>query len=148
MNADLIAAGLSPFAPQTVAIQAGRLMLETIARHVARHNSFAFETTLSGTGYSRQIPRWRAAGFEVDCIFCRYLAPTWRYDVWPSACVMAAMTYLKRSFEGRYDVGLRLMDRMYKHLVDHWILYDNSMSHASGFGLEPEHDERSIKACP
>ena len=46
VNADLIAAGLSPFAPELAAIKAGRLMLEAIGEHVARRESFAFETTL------------------------------------------------------------------------------------------------------
>ena len=45
VNADLIAAGLSPFAPERAAIQAGRLMLEAIAEHVHKGVSFAFETT-------------------------------------------------------------------------------------------------------
>ena len=48
VNADLIAAGLSPFAPELAAFKAGRLMLEEIASHVKRGESFAFETTLSG----------------------------------------------------------------------------------------------------
>ena len=47
INADLIAAGLSPFAPEAAAIQAGRLMLQAIGHHVRRGESFAFETTLS-----------------------------------------------------------------------------------------------------
>ena len=46
INADLIAAGLSPFAPDAQAIKAGRLMLEEMAACVARDESFAFETTL------------------------------------------------------------------------------------------------------
>lgn len=48
MNADLIAAGLSPFAPDVAAFKAGRLMLETIADYARRGESFSFETTLSG----------------------------------------------------------------------------------------------------
>lgn len=48
VNADLIAAGLSPFAPERAAIQAGRLTLAAIAQHVAKRESFAFETTISG----------------------------------------------------------------------------------------------------
>jgi predicted ABC-type ATPase len=53
VNADLIAAGLAPFAPETGAVQAGRLMLQELARHFAAGESFAFETTLSGKGYIR-----------------------------------------------------------------------------------------------
>jgi predicted ABC-type ATPase len=45
VNADLIAAGLSPFEPERAAIRAGRLMIEEIDAHVRRKESFAFETT-------------------------------------------------------------------------------------------------------
>ena len=50
INADLIAAGLSPFQPESAALRAGRIMLEEIAMRAARGDSFAFETTLSGKG--------------------------------------------------------------------------------------------------
>lgn len=56
VNADLIAAGLSPFAPELAAFKAGRLMLEEIASHVKRGDNFAFETTLSGLTYAQMIP--------------------------------------------------------------------------------------------
>ncbi|GAB0057813.1 hypothetical protein SIID45300_02145 [Candidatus Magnetaquicoccaceae bacterium FCR-1] len=56
VNADLIAAGLSPFAPEQAAVQAGRLMLEQIHGYVRRGVRFAFETTLSGRGYAVRIP--------------------------------------------------------------------------------------------
>lgn len=69
VNADLIAAGLSPFAPEAVAFQAGRLMLAQIADHVAHGRSFALETTLSGLGYARQIPQWRLLGYAVSLHF-------------------------------------------------------------------------------
>lgn len=54
INADLIAAGLSPFAPEAAAIKAGRLMLEEVAACVSKGESFALETTLSGLGYLSQ----------------------------------------------------------------------------------------------
>lgn len=53
VNADLIAAGLSPFAPELVAFKAGRLMLGEIADHVKRGDSFSFETTLAGLTYAK-----------------------------------------------------------------------------------------------
>lgn len=59
VNADLIAAGLSPFRPELAAIRAGRLMLQEIDAHAAAGRSFAFETTLAGTSYLRRIDRWR-----------------------------------------------------------------------------------------
>ena len=69
INADLIAAGLSPFRPQAAALRAGRLLLAEIAAHVANLESFAFETTLAGRGYARNIPRWQAAGYHVKIMF-------------------------------------------------------------------------------
>jgi len=69
VNADLIAAGLAPFAPETAAVQAGRVMLQQLARHFASHQSFAFETTLSGRAYLRHIREWQAAGYRVKLIF-------------------------------------------------------------------------------
>lgn len=69
VNADLIAAGLSPFAPERAAVQAGRLTLDAIAQHVARLESFAFETTLSGRAYARQIPQWQDLGYRVELFF-------------------------------------------------------------------------------
>ena len=50
VNADLIAAGIAPFAPETASLQAGRLMLQELARHLAARTSFAFETTLLMVG--------------------------------------------------------------------------------------------------
>ncbi len=69
INADLIAAGLSPFAPEVAAIKAGRVMLEEIADCVRREERFAYETTLSGLGYLRHIQQWRAQGFLVSLYF-------------------------------------------------------------------------------
>lgn len=69
INADLIAAGLAPFEPQTAAIRAGRLMLEEIGLSAGRGESFAFETTLSGLSYLRHIGQWRAGGYRVSLFF-------------------------------------------------------------------------------
>jgi len=69
VNADLIAAGIAPFQPETVAFRAGRLMLQEVARHSAEGRSFAFETTLSGCTYAPMIDRWRVQGYIVKLIF-------------------------------------------------------------------------------
>jgi predicted ABC-type ATPase len=65
----LIAAGLSPFAPESAAVKAGRLMLKAIAEHVDKGDSFAIETTLSGLGYARSIPEWQKLGYHIKLIF-------------------------------------------------------------------------------
>jgi predicted ABC-type ATPase len=69
INADLIAAGLSPFAPELAARRAGRLMLEEIDRCGAQGNSFAFETTLAGKGYVHRISSWQSLGYVVKLVF-------------------------------------------------------------------------------
>ncbi|MBF0139943.1 MAG: zeta toxin family protein [Magnetococcales bacterium] len=71
INADLIAAGLSPFAPESAAVQPGRLMLEQIHAFVRRGVDFAFETTMSGRGYAARIPEWQARGYRVKLFFLR-----------------------------------------------------------------------------
>ena len=126
INADLIAAGLSPFAPERAAIQAGRLMLKVIAQHVARRESFAFETTLSGRSYARQIPQWRQLGYHVELFFLSL----------PSADV-AVQRVAERVRQGGHDIpettirrrfvsGRRLFSDVYQPLVDKWVLYDNA----------------------
>lgn len=126
VNADLIAAGLSPFAPERAALQAGRLTLEMIAQHAARLESFAFETTLSGTSYARRIPRWRQLGFRVELFFLAL----------PSADV-AVQRVAERVRQGgrhipeetirrRFSTGRRLLTDLYQPLVDQWVVYDNA----------------------
>ena len=126
VNADLIAAGLSPFRSSLVAVQAGRLMLKQIDEHAQRGRSFAFETTLSGRGYARRIPRWREQGYRVKLFFLGL--PT------PEAAIARVR---QRVLEGGHDVpepvvrrrfhaGWRNFERIYRDLVDAWAVYDNS----------------------
>jgi len=65
INADLIAAGLAPFQPDSAAFKAGRIMLEAIHHHAHKGQSFAFETTLSGRTYAGFIPDWQRLGYKV-----------------------------------------------------------------------------------
>ena len=66
INADLIAAGLSPFAPELAARRAGRLMLEEIDRCGSAGISFAIETTLSGKAYVHRISSWQSLGVTIQ----------------------------------------------------------------------------------
>ncbi len=75
VNADLIAAGISPFDPDRAAFRADRLMLEEIHNHARRKVSFAFETTLSGRCHARMIPDWQAKGFTVKLFFLHLTSP-------------------------------------------------------------------------
>ena len=75
VNADLIAAGLSPFDPALAMVQAGRLMLLGIQENAQKGKSFSFETTLSGLVYARRITQWRDAGYQVTLIFLSLSSP-------------------------------------------------------------------------
>ncbi len=69
VNADLIAAGLSPLAPERQLLAASRLFLQQIELHIADGHDFAFETTLSGRGYLRLIQRLRSSGWRVELLY-------------------------------------------------------------------------------
>ena len=69
INADLIAAGLSPLAPEQQTVAASRLFLQQIERHITAGRDFAFETTLSGRSYLRLVRRLRSAGWRVELLY-------------------------------------------------------------------------------
>lgn len=69
INADLIAAGLSPFNPETAALRAGRLMLEELHERIRQGRSFAFETTLSGRTYLKLLKDCRNQGYYISLAF-------------------------------------------------------------------------------
>lgn len=69
INADLIAAGLSPLAPERELLAASRIFLKEIENRIARRESFAFETTLSGRGYLQLIERLREDNWQVNLLY-------------------------------------------------------------------------------
>lgn len=126
INADLIAAGLSPFRPDLAAVKAGRLMLEEITEYSGHGTSFAFETTLAGRTYARMIPLWQADGYHVKLFFLEL----------PSA-EMAIARVAERVRQGGHDVPEEVIRRrfaaghnnftsLYRDIVDSWALYHNS----------------------
>ena len=126
VNADLIAAGLSPFRSDQVAVSAARMMLRQIDGHVRCGRSFAFETTLSGRRHARCIPDWQEQGYRVKLIFLRLPTPE-----------DAIARVARRVSEGGHDVpeavirrrfhaGWRNFEEIYRELVDAWAAYDNS----------------------
>ena len=126
VNADLIAAGLSPFDPGMVDIRAGRVMLEEIAFHERRLESFAFETTLSGRTYVRRIPRWQSMGFRVKLIFLCLSDVRIAIDRVRIRVKQGGHNVPEDVIRRRYETGWRNFNEMYKNLVDTWVLYDNS----------------------
>lgn len=126
VNADLIAAGLSPFKPEAAAFRAGRVMLSEITANVAAGRSFAFETTLSGLTYATMIPAWRAAGYSVKLLFLSLASPE-------EAIARVAMrvrqgghnvpeSVIRRRFAG----GMNNFREIYQARVDFWQWFDNA----------------------
>lgn len=125
VNADLIAAGLSPFAPELAAFKAGRLMLEEIAAYVKRGESFAFETTLSGLTYAQMIPVWRDSGYIVELAFLSLPDVEMAIERVAMRVKQGGHNITQDVIRRRYAHGISNFER-YKLLVDSWQLYDNS----------------------
>lgn len=126
INADLIARGLSPYAPESVAVQAGRIMLSQIKATVKAVKSFAFETTLSGLGYARLIPRWQAAGFRVKIVFLSLPDVELAHARVKARVAQGGHDVPEEVVRRRFGRGMRNFEQVYCKLVDSWILYDNS----------------------
>jgi predicted ABC-type ATPase len=126
VNADFIAMGLSPFAPEEVAVQAGRIMLEEIRNHIDRRESFAFETTLSGRGYARMIPRWQGLGFQVTLLYVGLNRVELSISRVAERVRLGGHSIPEDVIRRRFPLSVTNFERLYKPLVDDWILYDNS----------------------
>jgi predicted ABC-type ATPase len=125
VNADLIAAGLSPFAPDLAAFKAGRIMLETIADYAKRGESFSFETTLSGLSYAQMIPLWRSSGYSVKLFFLSLPDVEMAIERVSIRVRQGGHNVPEDVIRRRFAHGLQNFER-YKLLVDDWQLYDNS----------------------
>ena len=126
INADLIAAGLSPFRPAVSAFRAGRLMREEIDRHARAGVSFAFEATLSGRSYAGRIRGWRKRGYRVKLIFLSLATPEEAIERVALRVRQGGHHIPAAIIRRRFDAGLRNFNTMYRHCVDEWYWYDNS----------------------
>lgn len=82
VNADEIAKGLSPFNPESVAIEAGRLMLQRIDELLERDETFSIETTLATKSYINLVRRAQAKGIVYTWYSSGSKHQNWRYNVW------------------------------------------------------------------
>ena len=125
VNADEIAKGISPFHPEEVAIQAGKLMLERIDVLVEGEKSFAIETTLSTKSYRLLVDKAHQKGFKVQLVF-----------FWLPNPQQAVERVAVRVREGghdipqdvilrRYSSGIYNLFNIYMNIVDSWIVVEN-----------------------
>ncbi len=126
VNADLIAAGLSPFQPDRVAFAAGRLMLQRIGELVGAGRSFAFETTLSTRSYIRLIPHWRRAGYRVKLYFLTLPDPDFAIRRVEERVRFGGHAIPPATIRRRFTRGLENLRNRYLGIVDEWSIYDGS----------------------
>lgn len=126
VNADEIAKGLSPFNVESVAVQAGRLMLERIDSLMGRGVSFSIETTLATKSYSSMVSHAKNLGYRVFLFY-----------FWLETPELAKQRVLHRVLNGghnipeevivrRYYNGIKNLFNIFMGIVDEWMIFDNS----------------------
>ncbi len=126
INADLIAEGLSPFRPEEAAIKAGRIMINEIHDRLHHESSFAFETTLSGLRYKRLIPQWQSQGYLIKLVFLRLPNPGFAINRVALRVQQGGHNVPEGVIRRRFNLGWANFNNIYKHIVNAWVLYDNS----------------------
>lgn len=146
VNADEIARGLSPFNPESVAIDAGRLMLQRINELLRVEESFSIETTLATRSYTRLVHQAQRQGYKVSLIY-----------FWLNSPELAIKRVAQRVSNGGHDIPIEVIRRrylaginnlfnIYMPCVNYWLLADNSHNPRvivaeGGLGMESEiHD--------
>ena len=123
VNADEIAYGLSPLDPQSVAFQAGRLMLERIQELLSKDETFAIETTLSTRAYRNLVLQAQSKGYVVVLVF--FYLPS------PELAIKRIAHRVKHGGHyvpddvviRRYHRGLHNLTNIFMPIVDEWLLY-------------------------
>ena len=126
VNADEIAKGLSPFQPEKVSFEAGRIMLHRINELLLQNLSFAFETTLSAKTYKLLILEAKKLGYKTTLLF-----------FWLQTVELAKERVKTRVLEGGHNIPTDVIERRYKRginnlfqiyldIVDVALIYDNS----------------------
>lgn len=125
VNADEIAKGLSPFNPDSVAIQAGKIMLMRMRELIAAGEDFAFETTLATKSYYSLIKDAQERGYFVTLLY-----------LWLPSPEQAIKRVAQRVSEGghnipeavirrRYRAGIKNLFNIYMPVADYWVMYDS-----------------------
>ena len=128
VNADEIAKGLSPFQPEKVAVESGRIMISRINDLLKEGMSFAFETTLASKSYKNKIELAKSKGYSVTLLF-----------FWLQTIELAKNRVATRVLEGghnipnnvierRYVNGVKNLFSIYLPIIDDVMIFDNSQT--------------------
>lgn len=130
VNADAVAAALSPFNPDNVAMRAGRLMLERVQYLAEQQVNFAFETTLASRTFINFLTKCRENGYQINIVY-----------LWLQTPEIAITRVKDRVEHGGHDIPNDVIVRRYYRsiknfltyyadIVDNWFLFDNSGKHS------------------
>ncbi len=126
VNADEIAKGLSPFHPESAAIQAGRLMLDRINGLIIKGQDFAFETTLATKSYNNLILKAKEKGYHITLLFFWLRSPDLAVKRVETRVKEGGHNIPEDVIRRRYVSGLKNFFGKFISLVDEWMFIDNS----------------------
>lgn len=126
VNADEIARGLSPFNPESVAIEAGRLMLSRIKELLSRNESFSIETTLATRSYFRLIEKAHQQGYDVTLLYFWLKSPEQAMERVAERVSKGGHNIPPDIIVRRYYEGINNLFKIYMPIVDTWVLVNNS----------------------
>ncbi|OKH39331.1 Zeta toxin family protein [[Phormidium ambiguum] IAM M-71] len=125
VNADAIAQGLSAFAPERVAFQAGRIMLERLEQLANQQVNFAFETTLASRTFAPWIANLQQTGYLFNLIFLWLPSAEMAIARVQQRVTQGGHNVPKETIQRRYEAGIRNFFELYRPLADSWFFYDN-----------------------
>ena len=126
VNADMIASGLSPFQPENVAFEAGRIMLERIDFLMKTNQSFAIETTLATKSYKNKLLKAIENGYQIKLLF--FWLPTYEMAIDRVAIRVSegGHNIPKDIIKRRYFRGIENLFNIYIPLAHDWAVFENS----------------------
>lgn len=126
VNADIIAKGLSPFAPEKAAVAAGRILLERVAELMEAGKDFAVETTLATRTHANMIKQAQERGYIVTILFFWLNVPTLAIERVRLRVQSGGHNVSEEKIRRRYDMGIKHLFNLYLPICDYWIIIDNS----------------------
>ena len=126
INADEIAKGLSPFQPESVAMQAGRIMLARMDELLQKGETFAFETTLATKSYKQKIQWAQASGYDVTLLFFWLDSPNMATKRVAQRVAEGGHSIPSETIERRYHNGIANLFAIYLAMVDICYIFDKS----------------------
>lgn len=126
VNADAIAAGMSQFNPESVAILAGRLMIQRLRTLSDSGTDFAFETTLAARNFARFLRNCKIKGYTINLIYFWLQSPELAIERVQRRVESGGHSIPEDVIRRRYDRGRRNLTSLYLPLCDSWMVYNNS----------------------